>query len=330
MAAIEALVLQLVDIGLPSCDDTIIQTVLQLFLARGSPGPFCCDAQKKVWNQEFHKAHPHRLSEDAETNEYTLPSAKEVRKWLSKLNEDMVKFHDVPADRVFFMQELNFFLDKQTREVKFHRMFHGGVHHCSNEKDTISILFVLGADGRMGPGMVIFPRMVIPEKLFASLRKTKNGQDWVLGSSLNGWLYGDCVVEFVSDAFVPWLKKRNTHFPIALFTNEYVSNLSLARMSDTFREQGIQLVTVPRKIASILSPAEHLVADYFRYCWGKAVYDWRASNDSKPLLEENFTPFLLSCLASQATPDRIRKRFNSFGICPFDTQAMFRSLIRKQ
>nr|XP_045619545.1 uncharacterized protein LOC123771149 isoform X2 [Procambarus clarkii] len=325
MAVVEALVLQLIDIGLPSSMNSITKTVEQLFQARGMHKPFCCKTEAMKWYQDFHKTHVHRLPTVDEVKTSPIPTDYETREWLINLRRDMVKFYGVTPRRLFYMQELNFFLDKQTREIKYHRMFPGMVQ-CSNEKDTVTVLFVLGADGQIGPGMIIFPRMVMPEKLFSSLRNTEGGKEWVLGSSMNGWLYSDCISEFVSDVFVPWLKKRNVHFPVALFTNECLSNIPMMKMSESFMVQGIQLITVPKMMSSILSPAEWIVADYFRTSWGKALYEWSVRNNSKPLLEENFAPFMISCLTAQATPDKVNSQFRKFGICPFDAQAMFQCL----
>lgn len=305
--------------------NSITKTVEQLFQARGMHKPFCCKTEAMKWYQDFHKTHVHRLPTVDEVKTSPIPTDYETREWLINLRRDMVKFYGVTPRRLFYMQELNFFLDKQTREIKYHRMFPGMVQ-CSNEKDTVTVLFVLGADGQIGPGMIIFPRMVMPEKLFSSLRNTEGGKEWVLGSSMNGWLYSDCISEFVSDVFVPWLKKRNVHFPVALFTNECLSNIPMMKMSESFMVQGIQLITVPKMMSSILSPAEWIVADYFRTSWGKALYEWSVRNNSKPLLEENFAPFMISCLTAQATPDKVNSQFRKFGICPFDAQAMFQCL----
>ncbi|XP_069937957.1 uncharacterized protein [Cherax quadricarinatus] len=325
MAVVEALVLQLIDIGLPTSLNNVIQTVKQLFQARGTHKPFCCKSEAEKWYQDFRRAHVHRFPNTNEDRTLRLPTDHETRQWLTKLKIDMIKFHGVTPRRVFYMQELNFFLDKQTREIKYHRMFPGKVN-CSNEKDTVTVLFILCANGQIGPGMIIFPRMVIPEKLLTSLRNTEGGKEWVLGSSMNGWLYSDCISEFLSDVFVPWLNKRHVHFPVALFTSEYVSNIPLSRMSESFMAQGIQLIPVPRMMSPILSPGEWIVADYFRTSWGRALSEWSIRNNSKPLLEENFAPFIIGCLTAQSTPAKVHSKFRKLGIYPFDPQAMFQCL----
>lgn len=329
MPVVEALILQLVDIGLPTSLVSITQTVYQLFQARGNNHSFCCNKDARRWYQDFRKTHANRLPTGTGENSWPAITDDELRTWITMLKVDMVKFHGVPSKRILYLQELNFFLDKQTREIKFHRMFPGKAH-CSNEKDTVTVLFTLSASGELGPGMIIFPRMVIPEKLFSSLRNTDGGKDWVLGSSMNGWLYSDCISEFANDVLVPWLKKRNVHFPVGLFTSEYLSNLSLSRMSDSFLSQGIQLITVPQTLAPAISPAQSIVVDFFRYSWGRAVYNWSAGNNSKPLLEENFAPFIIGNLISQAKPELVRERFTKFGIYPFHPQAMYQCLRRWQ
>lgn len=327
LAVVEALLLQLIDVGLPSTSGSIVHTATQLLEARGVTNVFCCEQEVDKWFSSFRERHSDRLPQESKDKVqlHPLPNKQESQQWVEKLQRDMTSFQKGPANRIYYMQELNFFLDKHTREIKFHRMFPGKVH-CSNEKDTVSVLFTLGADGERGPGIVIFPRMVMPEKLFASLKNTEGGSDWVLGSSMNGWLYSDCIVEFVSDVFVPWLKKRHANFPVALFTNEYISNIRLTKMSESLLTQGVQLIPVPQSMSLLLSPAEWIVVEYFRMHWGKAVSDWSGKNGLKALLEENFAPFIISCIGTQAAPAEVQSKFEKFGIFPFNPQAVYRCL----
>ncbi|XP_047481974.1 nascent polypeptide-associated complex subunit alpha, muscle-specific form-like isoform X2 [Penaeus chinensis] len=327
LAVVEALLLQLIDVGLPSTSGSIVHTATQLLEARGVTNVFCCEQEVDKWFSSFQGRHSDRLPQESKDRIQLmpLPIKQESQQWVEKLQRDMASFQKGPASRIYYMQELNFFLDKHTREIKFHRMFPGKVH-CSNEKDTVSVLFTLGADGERGPGIVIFPRMVMPEKLFASLKNTEGGSDWVLGSSMNGWLYSDCIVEFVSDVFVPWLKKKHANFPVALFTNEYISNIRLTKMSECLLTQGVQLIPVPQNMSLLLSPAEWIVVEYFRMHWGKAVSDWSGKNGLKALLEENFAPFIISCISTQAAPAGVRAKFEKCGIFPFNPQAVYRCL----
>ena len=332
MAVVEALLLQLVDAGLPTRESFITHTIKQLLYARSTGAlspPFCCGAQEKRWYHQFYNTHSLHLKAQEEAKQVISGlSLDEVKMWLTKLKADMVKFHNASPQRIYYMHEMNFFLDQQTREVKYHRMFPGLPMMSPGSKDTISVLFTLGADGEVGPGMIIFPRMVIPERLFESLRRVAGGKDWVLGSSANGWLTRDCVLEFVSDVFVPWLRRRAVHFPAALFSSEYISGVSVVPVADRFVAQGIQLISVPREVAGVLSPAEWIVGYHLRWHWGRMVKGWSDEHDNKPLLEENFAPFIISFLTARVNPKKVSEKFAKFGIHPFNPQAMFYFLLK--
>lgn len=333
MAVMEALLLQLVEAGLPSKESFIVHTVRQLLHARstGVPTPaFCCPNHERHWYGEFCATHGHYLRAQEkirEQNQVRGLSQDEVKEWLTKLKVEMVKFYGVPPQRVFYMHELNFFLDQQTREVKYHRMFPGPPRISPGSKDTVSVLFILGADGQLGPGMIIFPRMVIPERLFESLRSVSGSKEWVLGSSINGWLTQDCVLEFVSDVFVPWLRRQAVHFPVALYSSDTISGVSIPPV-DRFITQGVQLIAVPRVAAGVLSPAEWIVGYYLRWHWGRVVKGWSDMHNNKPLLEENFASFIISFLINRGVPHKVRHKFSKLGICPFDPQIMFQFLLK--
>ncbi|KAG0710124.1 hypothetical protein GWK47_023446 [Chionoecetes opilio] len=332
MAVVEALLLQLVDVGLPTKESFITHTVKQLLYARTATAltaPFCCTGREKRWYQEFYTTHSQRLqAREAAREAYPGLNRDEVRDWLMRLKGEMVNFYGVPPQRTYYMHELNFYLDKETREVKYHRMFPGPPVKSPGSKDAISVLFTLGADGEVGPGMIIFPRMVIPERLFESLRQVPGGKEWVLGSSANGWLTGDCVLEFVSDVFVPWLRKRAIRFPAALFSSECISGVSVAPAAAHFMAQGVQLIPVPREVAGVLSPVEWMMGYRLRWHWGRVVKEWSDGHDVKPLLEEHFAPFIISYLTNKAVPTKVTEKFAKFGICPFDPQAMFHFLLK--
>lgn len=334
MAVVEALLLQLVDAGLPTKDTFIIHTVRQLLFARSamvaSPA-FCCPDQERRWYSEFCAAHNHRLKAQEQTRVGRSQgmTQDEVKEWLARLKAEMIRFQGVQPQRIFYMHELNFFLDQQTREIKYHRMFPGPPMQNPGSKDTVSVLFIVGADGQLGPGMIIFPRMVIPERLFESLRSVAGGQEWVLGSSVNGWLTQDCVLEFVSDVFVPWLKRRAIHFPVALFSSDTISGVAIPA-ADRFITQGVQLIALPRQAAGVLSPAEWMWGYTLRWQWGKVVRTWSNTNDNKPLLEENFASFIIGFLTSRAAPDRVSYKFGNCGLWPFDAQVVFQFLLKYQ
>lgn len=333
MAVTEALLLKLVEAGLPSRETFIVHTVRQLLHARstGVPTPaFCCPNHERRWYEEFCATHKEYLKAHEKIRQQQQVrglSQDEVKDWLTRLKVEMIRFYGVPPQRIFFMHELNFFLDQQTREVKYHRMFPGHPKVNSGSKDTVSVLFILGADGQVGPGMIIFPRMVIPERLFESLRSVTGSQEWVLGSSINGWLTQDCVLEFVSDVFVPWLRRQAVHFPVALFSSDSISGVPVPS-ADRFITQGVQLIAMPRVAAGVLSPAEWIIGYHLRWHWGRVVKGWSITHENKPLLEENFASFIIHFLTARALPQKVTQKFEKLGICPFDPQTMFQFLLK--
>ncbi|XP_064090319.1 uncharacterized protein LOC135204184 [Macrobrachium nipponense] len=322
LAKIEPLLCRLLEIGLPSSSDNVKDTAVQLMEVEGYRNKWNWEDDLQKWYEEFSVSYGHLFHSKAKKQQLSSPAKNEVALWINKVKGEMLPFCSAHDGRIFYMQELNFFLDRQTRQIKYHKMF-ASSKICSNEKDTVSVLFTFNAEGQIGPGIIIFPRMVIPEKLFASLKNTSGGNEWVIGSSANGWLYSDCISEFVSDVFMPWLESHEVQKPVALFTSEYVSSVPLTEMCQNFVPHGLHLLLVPRAMSSVISPAEKIVVHYFISNWGKIVREWCTANLSQSLMEENFAPFIISTIRNRIFNGNVRKTFLELGMWPFEGRIVF-------
>ncbi|XP_068218690.1 uncharacterized protein [Palaemon carinicauda] len=322
MAKIEPLLRRLLEVGLSSSYDSVKETTIQLMEMEGYGYKHNLEADLQKWYDEFSVSFGHQFHGKVKKTQLSSPAENEVALWINKVKGEMLPFCSAHDSRIFYMQELNFFLDRQTRQIKFHKMFTSS-KICSNEKDTVSVLFTFNAEGLIGPGIIIFPRMVIPEKLFASVKKTEGGSDWVIGSSANGWLYSDCISEFVGDVFIPWLEAREVQQPVALFTSEYISSVPLTEICQNFVPQGLHLLLVPRAMSSVISPAEKIVVHHFISQWGKIVREWSIANELKLLHEENFASFIISTIRNRIFNGNVKKTFCDLGMWPFDGRLVF-------
>jgi len=324
LAVVETILVQLMSDGLQTDERTTIQATKQLMRARGIARPFCCNPHTQQWYKSFFSHHAQHLPRIQEPAVKVL-TENILKEWLNVTKAQMAKFQTGSEGRVYYMQEFNFLLDKHTREIKFHRMYSRRFENPSN-KETVSVLLLISACGELGPGLVVFPRLVMPQRLFVSLRSVEKAKHWVLSASESGWIHKDSILEFVTESFVPWLQNKGVQFPVALYSDESISDFSIAGLNEDFVKQGVQLVSVPRSVAALVSPLELLVGNYLQGYWGSLIWEWRTLNAKAPVTEENFIPFIINCVSAMAIPQKVIEMFNNFGLCPFDYQVLSRSI----
>ena len=187
---------------------------------------------------------------------------------------------------------------------------------ANDEKECLTVLIVVDADGGLPPPMILFPYKRVPQTV---LQKMPN--KWGFGRSDSGWMTCETFYEYITNVFYPYLITKKTTFPVILFVDGHSSHISL-HLNEFCKEKKIILVTLFPNATHILQPLDVAVFHPLKMQWKKAVYDWKIQNNGERLKREDFAPLLENCLNIAAKPETIRHGFNTCGLFPFTPESI--------
>jgi hypothetical protein len=186
----------------------------------------------------------------------------------------------------------------------------------NDEKESITALFTASADGTLAPSLVLMAYQRIPAFISMSMPKK-----WGLGCSEKGWMTGETFYEYIANVFYPFLKEKNTVFPVILFLDGHSSHLTLT-LSKFCKEKQIILVALLPNATHLLQPLDVAFFHPLKISWKKVVKKWRIENYCKKIKKELFAPLLEEALKNVNNTKNIISGFKVTGLYPFDCNAI--------
>lgn len=142
----------------------------------------------------------------------------------------------------------------------------------ADEKENLTVLFMVNADGLMAPPMILFWYQRIPFSVTASMPP-----DWIAGTTERGWMTAESFYEYVTNHFYPWLLKNDIEFPVILYVDGHSSHLTLP-LCNFCRDKKIELIALYPNATHILQPLDVSVFHPLKVAWKSAVDKWRLEN----------------------------------------------------
>ncbi|XP_039291044.1 uncharacterized protein LOC120352826 [Nilaparvata lugens] len=165
----------------------------------------------------------------------------------------------------------------------------------NGEKENITVLLIIGANGSIVPGAVILPGVRKPPSIDQDFP-----EHWGLDKSKKGWMTAKNFYEYVANVFEPYLTRNNIQRPVVLFLDGHSSHMT-QHLSNFCSEKGIEVVALLANATHILQPLDVRVFRPLKSAWRKAVVVWRAKNKFKKLSKERFSPLLINVLTENIT-----------------------------
>uniref|UniRef100_A0A6P7GLK3 Uncharacterized protein LOC114340281 n=1 Tax=Diabrotica virgifera virgifera TaxID=50390 RepID=A0A6P7GLK3_DIAVI len=166
------------------------------------------------------------------------------------------------------------------------------------EKECITALFTISADGQIYPPMIVYPYERIPAEI---VRNTN--PDWAIGRSKKGWMTSETFFSYVCNSLLPFLQSKNVKLPILYILDGHKSHLTY-NLSKFCSDNGIFLYALLPNATHILQPADVSLFAPLKSKWKKVVFDWKKANNNKNLTKATF-PFLL-----ESTVQSNRRRYH--------------------
>lgn len=306
--------------GFPVTKEQLLDTVAALVKNLERPNPFKDGRPGKNWFLGFLKRHP-TLSKRVAQN---LPLSRNqitegsIRGWFGRVHShfednNLFEVFEDPK-RIYNCDETAFFLcpkEKQVLVKKGSKRVYNRV--ANDEKECLTVLVTVSADGDIAPPMVLYPyKRDIPKNIKLSVPGW-----WGLGYTESGWMTMESFYEYITNVFYPWLCENEVTFPIVLFLDGHTSHISLP-LTTFCKEKEIVLVALLPNATHVLQPLDVAVFRPVKGTWKDIVHDFRINNDYKRLKRPDFAKEVQKCFDRCLKAETIRNGFRCCGIFPFD------------
>lgn len=308
--------------GFPLDKRMLLETVQEIISADGRPNPFHENKPGDTWFKAFLKRHPQISERHAESINLgrALVNEASIRKWHSDLqnylnSENAQDILNEPR-RIFNADESGFLTNPETGLVLAPKGM-GNFYsiNTGSEKESITVLVTVNADGKLYPPMIVYPYERIPSAIVKNLN-----QNWPVGRSKTGWMTGQTFYGYLANTFLPLLKEENIKFPVLFLIDGHRSHLSYAT-SKFCSENQIILYSLLPNATHILQPADVSVFRPLKVNWRATIADWKKKTGNLSVTRVLFGPLFESCLDS-ITPYIIKNGFRKCGLFPFNVQAV--------
>ena len=288
--------------------------------------PFADNRPGETWYRNFMRRHPSivvRVPESV-TGMRAAVTEESIRKWFTNTNEYLATnegcaFDSIMADprRVLNADETSFSLCPKSRKVLGPKGWRN-VYEVKrgNEKDTLTVLATFSADGKVLPGMIVFPYQRPPKEVVASVPKP-----WAIGLSDSGWMRSDTFFEYVINVLDPFLDEQTVPKPVVLFMDGHKSHMSFKLSEECAKRQIIRYTLLPNS-THILQPADVSVFKPLKSEWKLTVRHFQRDNPNAVVTRSNFAGLIDKTVNVAAKETTIQNGFRACGLFPWNPNAV--------
>lgn len=283
----------------------------------------------KHWYSSFMRRHPQlslRMAQNLTSSRASV-TEENLRRWFSKVKTNLEKKSLINIDpcRIFNLDESAFSLVPKDNCVLTRRGA-GSVYKIvsSDEKASLTVLFIASANGKMLPPMILYDCKTTPRK--QTLSKIPSG--WVVGNTETGWMTAESFFHYILNGFIPWIKNNNIQLSVVLYVDGHVSHLSFPLMKLCIQNQ-IELTALFPNATHIIQPLDVAVFHKLKDKYKDTVRKWKLQNEVVDFKKHMFAPVLDMTLSSIDLSSTIKNGFRTCGLYPFSTDAVNYNIINK-
>jgi len=284
----------------------------QLF--NGNPG--------KKWFKLFMKRNPSIAKRTVEkvTKSRSLVTKTHILNWFNNVQDFLIENNlmDILENpsRIFNTDESGFMLCPKGEKVLSMRGEKNVYEVCgNNDKQQITVLVNISADGVVAPTMLVFSGKRMPKGIAKTIPS-----DWSMAVSDKGWITGETFFEYVANVFYPWLIEKKIQLPVILFLDGHVSHLTY-HLSMFCKDKGIHIIAFYPNSTHIQQPLDVAIFGPLKKEWAKEVHDWRMKSEDS-LTKYDFAPLLNQVINTRLTKETVKNGFRTTGLFPWDSSAI--------
>jgi len=314
--------------GFPVTKDQLLNTVQKFVIDTKKEVPFRDGRPGRHWYESFKHRHPDLAERLAQNLTYSRASVTEeaLRQWFEKVRKHLetLDLLNIDPSRVFNCDETAFFFCPKPNQVIVKRGLKAVYKIINgNERQNLTVLFMVRGDGIVIPPMVIFPYQRMPYTVSKSVPK-----DWFSGVSEKGWMTSEGFYEYVANCFYPWLRKNNVKFPVILYVDGHSSHITypLCQFCKTHK---IELIALFPNSTHILQPLDIAVFHPLKSAYKKNLEKWRLDNHLERVKNETFCSILAKAMESVNFSSIVQEGFRAAGLIPFNPDSVNYNILNK-
>ena len=237
-------IIHLGKMGFPITKEHLLDSVSHLCKQMNRENPFDGGRPGRHWYEAFLKRNPEitkRVSQSLTKNRSEI-NENAIRNWF-KYVQKYLDDHDlnemlIDPNRFYNCDETAFCLSSKEKCVLVKKGTTAVYNRTANdEKECLTVLIVVNANGELPPPMVLLPYKRIPQAVLQTMPNK-----WGFRRSESGWMTCETFFEYVTNVFYPYLIGKNSKFHVIPFANGHSSHISL-HLNEFCKEKQIILVT---------------------------------------------------------------------------------------
>ena len=234
------------------------------------------------------------------TNEYHVTAA------------DLLKLEN--ANRVYNCDESGFPLHGTKHQLKI--ITKKGIKNVYrmtvDSHEQVTVLGTACANGELLKPMVILPGLNPSFNL-----EGVNAEDFILGSSPNGWISADTFFGWLSNYFYKNLQNK-VQFPVLLLIDGHTSHINVS-VSDFCRDKNIILFCFPAHASHLIQPLDVTVYGPLKTMWNESLDKFCKTYKGLSMTKRHFfVVFKEAWDKAKQRPQNVIKGFEKTGILPFN------------
>ncbi|XP_065681342.1 uncharacterized protein LOC136094972 [Hydra vulgaris] len=275
------------------------------------------------WYKLFLSRHPNivaRMTESLSANRRNVSQAviqqwfADIRSYLSE--HDLLEILQEPQ-RNYNIDESGFqFSSKVSKVLAAKGSKNVPYATSSKEKERITDLANVGADGSLPTPLIIYPNLRIPMNVYEAIPSSL----FAIGKSESGYINHQVLYEYLTNAFDQWLTQHNIQRPVIVWSDKHESRLQF-HLVKTLADLQIMLILIPPNCTHFMQPLDVGLFGPMKNEWAKCVNRFRAANPNEYVTKESFAGMFLPVYTRVMSREKIVKSFKKCGIQPFDQDA---------
>ena len=289
--------------GMPVGKQHLLNSVALMVKLLNRENPFANGRPGRHWYQGFLRRHESVAEKIAENTSIVRTAACEagIRKWFSVV-ESYLKEREllnVEPSRIFSMDTI---MLEYPETDKFSK--------------NLSVHIVANASGELATPMVVYNYQRMPEKVYENL-----SQLWFCRKSDSEGMTPENLFDYVTKCFYPWLVERQVKFPVLLFLDGKVPNLTLT-LSDFCWKNKIELVALQPNASFVLQPLEVKLFPLLKHAWQEALRRCCKKTKTVNLLKEQIASLLKSIIDGFDLVKILKEGFQNSGLHPWSEKVI--------
>ena len=279
------------DRGFPINKDQLLDAVQKHVCEAGLETPFSNGRPGRSWCDGFFRRHSElsrRMPQNLLKSRANV-TEKNLREWLDTVGKYLEEkdLLNIEPKRKLNLDESAFPLVPKAGYVIARRSSET-VHKVAegDEKETLTVLFTINAEGTLAPPLVLFWYERLPKNVMQQMPV-----GWSVGKTERGWMTGESFYEYIAKFFYSWLEEENYEFPVIIFMDEHKSHITMPTVKFC-REHQIELISLYPNATQIYQPFDVAIFSPTKRIWKSTVDNWRVATLPRQIKKDNFASVL--------------------------------------